>query len=259
MNINNVIRDFKDYVDEYLNAEEKNSDSYKNLLRKYNHSLRVMDLAKSIAIDLGLNGELLEFVQVVGLFHDIGRFEQWKRYHTFQDSKSVDHADYSVFVLKNNHLIDKYIKDEKLKNISYKAIKYHNKYKVPSNFSKETKQICNIIREADKIDLLNIISSKERVVNIGEDAFSEKIMNTIRNKKLILLSDRTTKADFLASNLAFIFDMNYVESFKLLKEKNYINTIIDVYKEMTNNEELKRQLEESRKIISEEIEERIQC
>ena len=259
MNIKNAIKDFKEYAESYLNVEEKNSDNYNNLYRKYKHSFRVMDLSRRIAENLELNVELIDFVQLCGLFHDIGRFEQWRNYHTYLDSKSVDHANYSVVVLKNNNLIEKYVKDEKLKSIAYRAIKYHNKYKVPNNFSKETKQICNIIREADKIDILYILSSKERVINIGEDAFSEKIMNTLRSKKLILLSDRTTKADFLASNFAFIFDMNYVESFKLLKENNYINTIIDIYKEMTNNEELKNQLEEVRKIIDQEIEERLKC
>lgn len=259
MNLTNAIEDFKNYAKAYLDEVEKNSNNYNNLLRKYNHSFRVMDLSRIIAESLDLNSNLIEFIQLCGLFHDIGRFEQWKQYHTYRDSISVDHADYGVVVLKDNGLLNKYVKDEKLINTAYSAIKYHNKYKVPNNFSKEKKQICNIIREADKIDLLYIISSKERVINIGEDAFSEKIMNTLRNKKLILLSDRTTKADFLASNLAFIFDINYVESFKLLKDNNYINTIIDEYKKITNNEELKKQLEEVREIISQEIKERLQC
>ena len=39
---------------------------------------------------------------VIGLLHDIGRFEQEAQYHTFNDFKSMDHGDYGAEYLKNN-------------------------------------------------------------------------------------------------------------------------------------------------------------
>lgn len=257
MNIEELKVNFTNYAEQYLKVEDKNSDDYKNLLRKYNHSFRVMDLAYRIARSLDMSGSILDFIRVCGLVHDIGRFEQWKQYHTFVDSKSVDHASFSVDILKKENFFKGIINDGELKSIAYRAVKYHNKFKVPNNFNKETKQICNIIRDADKIDLINILAREERVVNIGEDAFSELIMNTLLNKKQILLTDRTTKADFLASSFAFIFDINYKETFKILKERDYYNKIVDIYKNKTTNEELKEQLEIVRRLINQEIEDNI--
>ena len=44
------------------------------------------------------------------MLHDIGRFEQIKRYGTFNDSKSVDHGEFGADLLfKEQRLIEDYI------------------------------------------------------------------------------------------------------------------------------------------------------
>ena len=44
---------------------------------------------------------------VLGLLHDIGRFEQARRFHTFIDYKSMDHARYGVWYLfEQGHIRD---------------------------------------------------------------------------------------------------------------------------------------------------------
>ena len=48
--------------------------------RKYNHSIRVMNLAKKYAKILGFKENDIELATVIGLLHDIGRFEQFKKY-----------------------------------------------------------------------------------------------------------------------------------------------------------------------------------
>ena len=37
-----------------------------------------------------------ELAKIIGLYHDIGRFEQDKRYDSFNDKKTFDHGDYGV-------------------------------------------------------------------------------------------------------------------------------------------------------------------
>ena len=62
---------------------------------KIAHTYRVADICEEIAKSIGLSDEDIELAWLSGMLHDIGRFEQVKRYNTFIDSESVDHADWS--------------------------------------------------------------------------------------------------------------------------------------------------------------------
>ena len=95
---------------------------------------------------------------------------------------------------------------------------------------------------------------QELKIEIDENALSDDIYKSLINKKDIQIKNLKTKTDRLGITLGFIFDINYKESYKILKEVKYFDKIIDLYKEKTDNEELKRQLEEIRKTINEYIE-----
>ena len=63
----------------------------------------------------------------------------------------------------------------------------------------------------------------------------------------------------MAVSLGFIFDINYKESIKYLENRKYLDTIIDIYKKKTNNEELKKQLENIREVINNYMKELLEC
>ena len=68
--------EFEKYVDHY---DSNNS----NVRRKINHSYRVVKVAETIAKSLKLSIEDIKLVKLIALLHDIGRFEQIKKYNTF--------------------------------------------------------------------------------------------------------------------------------------------------------------------------------
>jgi len=242
-----AIKEFNNYTSNYL-------DYGKMINLKIKHTLRVVDYCERIAKSLNLTDEDNYISKIIGLLHDIARFEQWKNYQTFSDLDSVDHGDYGVEILKKDNYIRKYIKDDKYDNIILKSIKYHNKYMIPSNLNEKEKLFAKLIRDADKIDILYLFSIEELTRDPKDTDFSEKIYKNLLNKKSINRKDLKTHADKIAGHIGFIFDINYKESFKILKETKYIDTIINIYKEKTNNEKLKEQLEEIRKVINEYIE-----
>ena len=84
--------------------------------------------------------------------------------------------------------------------------------------------------------------------------FNEKIYKSLLDKRSINRKDLKTMTDRLGVTLGFPFDINYQESFNILNETKYMDTIIDIYKEKTNSIKLKEQLEEIRKVINEYIE-----
>ena len=76
------------YIDSFFNGEWEHD---RNIVLKREHSQRVQDEIGSLGAELGLVGRDLDLTKVMGLLHDSGRFEQFARYRTFNDNRSVDH------------------------------------------------------------------------------------------------------------------------------------------------------------------------
>lgn len=247
-----AINEFKNYTSSY-----DSSDEMINL--KINHTYRVMNNCEELAKYLNLDEEKTNISKLIGLLHDIGRFEQWKRYHTFSDKDSIDHADLGVSILNNNNYIRKFISDDKYDDLILTSIKNHNKYIIPNNLNEEKLLFTKLIRDADKIDILYLYVIKEINLELDDECFNDIVFNSLMNRRNVDKRDIKTKTDRLSVSLGFIFDINYKKSFEILKEKNYINIIIDQYIDKTSNKKFKEQLESIRKVISNYIEEMLEC
>ena len=75
------------------------------------------------------------------------------------------------------------------------------------------------------------------------------------NKKVIVSSERITDMDHWVSFIAFIFDMNFDASLEFIKEKNYIDILVDRID--YTNEDTKGKMEMIRKISNDYIISRI--
>ena len=157
MNIEEAKKIFKKYVENY------NLDNDKIKL-KYDHSLRVCELCKDIAISLKLNEEDVKIAELLGLLHDFGRFEQIKLYDTFDDQKSVNHAILGIEELEK-YGFDKFVEDKKIQNLITKAILNHNKTFIENGLTEKELLFCKIIRDTDKIDIFNIIKDQKYISN----------------------------------------------------------------------------------------------
>ena len=119
--IDNALEEFKNYTKNYL-------EYGKMIDLKINHTNRVVSLCGKIARSINLSKKEVDISKLIGLLHDIGRFEQYKKYKTFNDKKSVDHADLGVEVLRKDDYLRKYIIDTKYDKIMLNSIKYHKNY-----------------------------------------------------------------------------------------------------------------------------------
>ncbi len=72
-----------------------------NIILKEIHTKHVVKEILNVAKHLELNNDELRFAEIIALFHDIGRFEQYVRFKTFVDKKSVNHAELGVKILKD--------------------------------------------------------------------------------------------------------------------------------------------------------------
>ena len=214
------------------NYIEKYDFSNPRIKLKATHIYRVADVAKQIATELNLSKEQKDVAELIGLLHDIGRFEQLRIYDTFKDSESIDHAELGVKVLKENNFIKEFCNDEKYYDIIYTAILNHNKYKIEDGLDEETLLQSKIIRDADKIDILNLLvfetfETLYKKKEIIDEPITEKNLNAILKGNQIERKDQKTNMDDWASNIGYVYDINFKPSFRILKERDYINKIID--------------------------------
>ena len=248
--MNDLEIEFMKYIESYRQYGEK-------IELKLEHTFRVQKLCKEIAENINLTKEEVETAQICGLLHDIGRFEQWKNYKSLEDYKTLDHGDLGYNILKKNNYINKYIKTEEEKAIVLKAVKYHNKYSIPKNLKKKEKTLINLTRDADKIDILYLLRVGILPIMIEDKPFSKEVYQALMNKKLISQEILKKDADATAVKLAFIFDINYSYSLKLMQE--HLNYIIEKFKETATNKKLLQQIKEIQEVINNYIEERITC
>ena len=237
---------FLAYTEPYLAYGEK-------IRLKIDHTLRVRDLCEEIAESLGLDAQDRELASFCGLMHDIGRFEQWKRYGTYTDSRSVDHGDLGADLLEAGE-VSCFSCDEPETVI--KTVRYHNKFELPQTLSERERLFAGIVRDADKIDILYLSSAGELTVRTHGSAISPGVMGSLKEYRPIRKEEVRTKADSIAVRLAFPFDMNTGKALEILRGKGYLHGMISVQLEEAESGELKDQLMELEGLLRQYLEDR---
>ncbi len=212
-----------DLFNNYYNNFDKSNIIIKS---KYNHTFRVVSYAESIAKSLNLNPEDITLSKICALFHDIGRFNEVKKFNNLEDSNSFDHGDEGYNVLKKLNYNN---------DIVLLSTKYHNKYMVPNNINERTKMFCNIVRDADKLDILTYQYS-----NIEpNETISKDVLGFIKNKELVDNKKITNSTEAMLRGISFIFDINYNETFKILEKDKIIERKLSILLDNNSSEELK--------------------
>lgn len=245
---------FKKYTDNYDISDEK-------IKLKVDHTYRVAALGERIARSLGLGDDDTNLVWLIGMLHDIGRFEQLKNYGTFSDAESIDHAHYGVELLFEDGLIEKFAsenaakdlkgtkdlketavksenKEKETKEISEldilrTAIWNHSAYRVEEGLTDRVKMFCNIIRDADKIDILKVnydvtleVIYDVTTEELKNSGVTDEVMKAFMEHHAVLRSLKKTPIDNLVGHAALVFELIYNESFKIVKEQGYIEKML---------------------------------
>ncbi len=220
----------KSYFKEYVSNYDVNDPRIKLKIIHINH---VSENSKQIAKFLNLPKEEQDLAELIGLLHDIGRFEQLKIYGTFSDRNSINHAEKGVEILFKDNLIRNFIEDTSYDNIIYKAIKNHNPLKIEDGLSEEELLHTKIIRDADKLDIYRVFldSKLEDCVHLKTDDVSKEILSPeyfedFPKQELLLYANIKSNMDFMVACLSYIYDFNFIDTLKIVKEKDYITKII---------------------------------
>lgn len=204
---------FYNYVEKFPECDER-------IDHKIQHSIRVSGRSREIANALALRREDRALATVIGLIHDIGRFEQHMKYGTYVDRKSEDHGALGVKLLFDDGLIRQFIKTDRYDNIVKLAVSYHNAFELPDGLSEKEMLHCKIIRDADKLDnlyikqfeLFTVMFGKEE---ISDQPISEKVLEDFLAFKPIKHTDTITDMDTWVKYIAFHFGLYFDESLEI--------------------------------------------
>lgn len=232
------VETFKDYVKDYDMSNDK-------IKLKYDHSLRVMELQKKYATLLGFSEDEIELATLIGLLHDIGRFEQIRVYDSFDDLHTVDHADYSVEQLFKKDEIKRFTDREDWYPIIEFAVKNHNKLEIPTIDDEKCLKHAKLIRDTDKMDIMIAVIGRTKS---DDSKISTEVKEAIMNHALINRKYAVTNNDRVAIQFGFAFNV-----YNDIMLKEYKDNFIKFHESLSKNVELDEIYDEVIKYIDERI------
>lgn len=273
INRKNVINAFAEYVRNYDPSDEK-------IKLKIDHTYRVAGLCQTIAESLGLSEPDVDIAWLLGMLHDIGRFEQIRRFGTFNDVQSVDHAEFGADLLFKEGLIRKFAEgyyeecelarsgneeaEQIIKNNEHHnkdtgllemAIRQHNKYRVKEDLTERQRMFCDILRDADKVDIFKVNADipMEIIYDVTTEelkngVITKEVLESFYKKETVLKSVRRSAVDHIVGHISLLFELVYKESYRQAREQGYVYKLLDFKSDVP---EVNAEFDDMRKYVDE--------
>lgn len=227
---------FDEYVDHFDLLDSRT-------LLKYDHTMRVAELCDGIARARDMTSGDIDLAWLCGLLHDIGRFEQLRIWGTFCDSESIDHAELGLVILEGGGLsgVDlrdagdllQFINDGNEASIIRMAVGLHSVFRLPSDLDNRVRTFCEIVRDADKVDIIRVFSqgSCETILGITHEEFlngiiSDVAMSGFREHRCLGPNDRKTDLDRLVGVICLAFEIVNDAGLEALRKQGYMDSLI---------------------------------
>ena len=218
---------FRKYTNAYDSTDEK-------IKLKIAHTYRVAGLCERIAQSENLSAEEVELSWLLGMLHDVGRFEQLRRYDTFNDAMSIDHAKLGAEILfGSENKIRDYIKDGAEDLLVETAILTHNAYRLPEELDERTEKFCHILRDADKIDILrvNVEVPLEEIYNttiedVQNAVVTEAVMDNFFTHCATPRRIKKSSVDHLVGHISLVYELVFSESLRIVKNDGYLEQLL---------------------------------
>jgi len=230
---------FNNYCDSF---KELSDNQQLNFRIKKEHSLRVAEMALSISGKLDWTEDEQRTAFLMGLLHDIGRFSQLVEFDTFNDDKSIDHAENAVNILKEENIFE--ILNVENKELIFAAILNHNKFKIQDGLTGQELLHAKLLRDADKVDILKVLtdyySKRNSTVNHTltwelpkGSVVSPAVVKEILAGKTVSKKNVASEIDVKIMQLSWVFDVNFRPTFEYLMKNRYLE---NVYNSLPKND-----------------------
>jgi putative nucleotidyltransferase with HDIG domain len=227
----------KSWYDVYVSRFQSDEKSITtNIELKKQHTRNVCIEILDIANSLELNRQDFLLAEAVALLHDVGRFNQYVRYHTFDDTKSENHAMLGARILSQEGAL-RYL-DRNSRELIIDVVSYHNCVKLPHDKDQRCILFLKLLRDADKIDIWRVVteyyvrcsSESNSSIELGlpdTPEISSRITEELLAGRIARTKDMRTLNDFKLLQMGWVFDLNFPRAFEIAAERRYLDRIRD--------------------------------
>jgi hypothetical protein len=220
---------FDRYVEPFLSTDD---EGVKNIRLKIVHTRKVCDAMAQLAVGEQLSEQDSLIAATVALLHDVGRFQQYRRWRTFLDSDSDNHARLAVDVIREENILALLDPIEQL--MIEEAVRFHNMLAPPASIKSPTRQFINLIRDADKLDIWRVFvellaqppEERASAATLGLDDIpgivSDPCIAALDSGSIVHLDTIKCFNDFKLLQISWAYDLTTVTARKLLLESGYI-------------------------------------
>jgi len=223
---------FNSYTNEFYTNEVEFD---RNIRLKVEHSHKVSLVMEKLAIGEGLPPEDARIAQAVALLHDVGRFPQYRRWRTFRDRDSDNHARLAIEVIREQALLAK--QSPRVRLLIEEAVRFHNLLEMPVRLKSDTDIFLRLIRDADKLDIWRVFvehfnAPPEERASAALLGFPEKpgvspaCLAALIERRIVNLETVNCINDFKLLLISWVYNLNFRTSYNLLLEGDYINSIL---------------------------------
>lgn len=236
---------FLEYVSHYY---EGSAEDIKYIELKRDHTQRVLGNAECIAASLSLDARTTKIALLGALYHDVGRFEQFRQYQTFSDGASVNHGLLGSRILKKEQPLAAELQDVQAGVRATVAL--HNRFMLPVNLPEHIAVATNIVRDSDKLDIFPVLvsnftrdGSKNDVVTMGlEESLTEytpRMLAKVLAGYPVEYSDMYYVNDFKLLLASWVFEIVYPASMQLMHERGVMEKLLATLPELPEMEKVK--------------------
>jgi len=240
---------FENYVAGFYGDDESvNAD----LKLKEDHTARTCSEMLYLADELALSANDKRIAETIALFHDVGRFEQFTKYKTYDDAKSLSHALLGVQILERENLFAPL--DPGLRQLILKAIEYHGQRVLPPDLADPCLTFAKMIRDADKIDIYHTVTRGYSQYKNNPADFSlalglpdkphctPKVVQQVLNGRSIDYSELQTLNDLKLIQLGWVHDINFTPTLKRINQRKFLQMLADLLPKTPEIEKVKQNI-----------------
>lgn len=237
---------FNDYVDEFRHCPEKDKA---NIDLKRDHSLRVLAEAEMILAGLEPkpDADFVMCVRTAALFHDIGRFVQYREYKTFSDKDSRNHGFLGCRELGRVDALNGIPK--KFKDLVRGVVVMHNRRFVPGRLDPRLDRMVRLVRDADKLDIFKVMldhfrpnGSVNEVVTLhlkpDPVAYTPGILDEALSGTLVDYTKMAWVNDFKLLVLSWVHDLNFSASKQAFRDRKYVERVLSTMPRLPQRDRL---------------------
>ncbi len=230
---------FADYSRSFLTGDYSHDHGFElKILHTRNVVRHARELEVYLREELGPDARRRRGAELAALLHDAGRFEQFRRYRTFNDSISEDHGKIALDLIEKEGLLSEIDSEDKpLAEAVRFAVFEHNKLTIPPVEDELSLLLAKLVRDADRIDIFRIMAEHlEKPDDAGEEAvflhledtqtISMPVYNSVRQGEMVHRNDLSGRSDFLCQILSWIQIMNFPYSCKLINESGNFEALL---------------------------------